>query len=158
MRKRIIAATAEGAPPTDADWWDLDEAVAEVEISSEDPAHAIEFALLADRTAGWRAAGPGEQTLRLIFAQPQALRRIWLEFVEPDVERTQEFVLRWSPDGGQTFSEIVRQQWNFSPDGAPRQTEDQHVDLAGVTVLELCIVPDVSGGAALASLARLRLA
>jgi hypothetical protein len=86
------------------------------------------------------------------------VHRIWLEFVEPDVERTQEYVLRWSPDDGHTLHEIVRQQWNFSPHGATTQTEDQHVDLTSVTVLELSIVPDISGGPAHASLARLQLA
>ena len=108
--------------------------------------------------SGWRAAGPGEQTIRLLFAQPQAVHRIWLEFVEPGVERTQEFVLRWSPDGGQSVHEVVRQQWNFSPHGATGQTEDLRVDLPGVTVLELSIVPDIGGGTAHASLTRLRLA
>ena len=36
-------------------------------------------------------------------------------FQEDEQERTQEFVLRWSPDGGQSYREIVRQQYNFSP-------------------------------------------
>ena len=129
-----------------------------MEITSEDPAHPIESALLPGGTSGWRAAGPGEQTIRLRFTHPQAVHRIWLEFVEPDVERTQEFVLRWSPDGGHTVHEVVRQQWNFSPHGATGQTEDLRVDLPDVTVLELSIVPDIGGGTAHASLARLRLA
>jgi hypothetical protein len=129
-----------------------------VEITSEDPANPIESALLPGATSGWRASGPGEQTIRLLFASPLALHRIWLEFDEPTVQRTQEFVLRWSPDGGQTLHEIVRQQWNFSPHGATRQTEDHRVELTGVTLLELSIVPDISGGTAHASLAQLRLA
>ena len=29
--------------------------------------------------SGWRAAGPGTQTIRLLFTQPQRLRRIWLQ-------------------------------------------------------------------------------
>jgi hypothetical protein len=96
--------------------------------------------------------------IRLLFAHPQRLRRIWLNFVEPLTERTQEYVLRWSPDGGQSFHEIVRQQWNFSPQGATCETEDHHVELPAVTVLELSIIPDTSGGNAFASLAELRLA
>ena len=76
--------------------------------------------------------------------------------MEPTAERTQEFVLRWSPDGGQTLHEIVRQQWNFSPQGSPRQTEDHRVELTDVTLLELSIVPDIGGGTAHASLAQLR--
>lgn len=155
MGKRIINSTPVGAAPADGEWLDLD-ALAEVEITSEDPAYPIEAALLPTESGGWRAAGPGEQTVRLVFPEPQSLRRILLEFVEPDHDRTQEFVLRWSPDGG-TFDDIVRQQWNFSPQGATSEVEDVRVDLGGVTVLELAITPDIGGGDAPASLARLRL-
>jgi hypothetical protein len=156
MRKRIIGQVQQGSEPP-GDWLNVD-GLAEVEISSEDPAHPIESALLPGRVSGWRAAGPGKQTIRLLFANPQRLRRIWLNFVEPSTERTQEYVLRWSPDGGQSYREIVRQQWNFSPQGATSETEDLHVDLPAVTVLELSIIPDISGGNAFASLAQLRLA
>jgi hypothetical protein len=136
---------------------DLEQLV-QVEVTSEDPAAPIEAALLSGADGGWRAAAPGAQTIRLNFDQPQALRRIWLRFVEREHERTQEFVLRWSPDGGHTFQEIVRQQWNFSPTGAPEEVEDYQLALAGVTVLELTIVPDTRGAPAGASLAQLRLA
>ena len=67
-------------------------------------------------------------------------------------------VLRWSPDGGQSYREIVRQQYNFSPPGVTREFEDYAVDLAGVTALELRIVPDIGGGDARASVAQLRIA
>jgi hypothetical protein len=63
-----------------------------------------------------------------------------------------------SPDHGRSFQEIVRQQWNFSPPETARETEDYAVELSEVTVLELRIVPDQSGGTARASLASLRLA
>jgi hypothetical protein len=157
MRKRIITQVPRGASPPDEHWLDL-ASVAEVEITSEDAAHPIECALLPGRGSGWRAAGPGKQTIRLLFGRPQRLRRIWLNFVEPASERTQEYSLRWSPDDGQSFREIVRQQWNFSPQGATSETEDHRVELSGVTVLELSIVPDTSGGNAVASLTQLRLA
>jgi hypothetical protein len=156
MRKRIIDHVQQGTEPP-GDWLNVEE-LAEVEITSEDAAYPIESALLPGGTSGWRAAGPGKQTIRLLFATPQPLRRIWLNFVETRIGRTQEYVLRWSPDGGQSFREIVRQQWNFSPDGATCQTEDHHVQLQGVTVFELSIIPETSGGNALASLAQLRLA
>ncbi len=156
MRKRIIPSGREANPRSDENWLDLEE-LAEVEVTSEDPESPIESALLPGGTSGWRASEPGEQTIRLLFAQPQTLRRIVLEFVEPAVERTQEFVLRWSSDG-QTLHDIVRQQWNFSPQGATAQTEDHRVELNGVTMIELTIVPDISGSTARASLARWRLA
>jgi len=157
MRKRIITSVQQETTSPDQDWLDV-EGLAEVEITSEDAAHPIESALLPGRAPGWRAAGPGKQTIRLLFANPQRLRQIRLNFVETHTERTQEYVLRWSPDGGQSFREIVRQQWNFSPQGATCETEDYHVDLPVVTVLELNITPDISGRNAVASLAQLRLA
>jgi hypothetical protein len=157
MRKRIIAPAEQQTASPDQDWLHV-EALAEVEITSEDAAHPIESALLPGSAAGWRAAGPGKQTIRLLFASPQRLQRIRLNFVETRAERTQEYVLRWSADGGRSFREIVRQQWNFSPQGATSETEDHQVDLAAVTVLELSIVPNISGGVEPASLAQLRLA
>ncbi len=156
MRKHIIDADAHATAP-EAAWLDLEQ-LAQVEITSEASGYPIEAALVPRTGVGWRAAQPGTQTIRVRFDQPQRLRRIWLLFIEPTAERTQEFVLRWSPDGGTSFREIVRQQWNFSPQGAPREVEDYRVDLAGVTVLELSIMPDTSGGEAYASLAQLRVA
>ena len=157
MRKRIIAPVQQKTTSPDQDWLNVED-LAEVEITSEDAAHPIEFALLPGQASGWRAAGPGKQTIRILFTQPQRLRRICLNFVETRTERTQEYVLRWSPDGGQSFREIVRQQWNFSPHGTTGETEDHHVELPAVTVLELSIIPDISGGNAFASLAQLQLA
>jgi hypothetical protein len=157
MRKRIITPAQQKTASPDLEWLNMEE-LAEVEITSEDAAYPIESALLPGRASGWRAAGPGMQTIRLLFDNPQRLQRIWLYFVETRTVRTQEYVLRWSPDGGQSFREIVRQQWNFSPQGATSETEDLHVELPAVTVLELSIIPDISGGNAFASLEQLRLA
>jgi hypothetical protein len=157
MRKRIVTPAHQETELPDLEWLNV-EGLAEVEITSEDVAHPIEFALLPDQVSGWRAAESGKQSIRLIFDQPQTLQRIWLNFVDTDTERTQEFVLRWSSDGGQSFREIVRQQWNFSPEGATSETEELYVTLTGVTVIELSIIPDISGGDAFASLAQLRLA
>ena len=156
MRKRVVRAVAHDRTP-DERWWDLGR-VAEVELTSEDPAHPIEAALVPGPAPGWRAAEPGEQAIRLLFDQPQRLRRIWLRFEEPEAERTQEFVLRWSPDGGRSFRELVRQQYTFSPRGATSEVEDYHVDRSGVTALELRILPDQGRGQAYASLAEWRLA
>jgi hypothetical protein len=117
----------------------------------------VEAALVAGEMRGWRAADSGTQTVRLIFDQPQRLTRIALVFEDTDTERTQEFVLRWSGDGGRSFREIVRQQWNFSPPNSIREAEEYGVDLSDVAVLELIIVPDVSRGSVRASLKSLRL-
>ena len=156
MRKRIIGH-GPGELAAEPGWIDL-ERLAQVEITSEDVDHPIESALIPGTGSGWRAAQPGEQTIRLLFNEPLRLKRIHLSFQEDEQERTQEFVLRWSSDGGQSYREIVRQQYNFSPPEAAREVEDYDVDLDGVTALELRIVPDISGGSTRASLAQLRLA
>ena len=92
------------------------EGLAEVEITSEDAAHPIESALLPGGGSGWPAGVPGKQTIRLLFAHPQRLRRIRLNSRSPSLSacKSTSVVAR----GGQSFREIVRQQWNFSPQGA----------------------------------------
>ena len=157
MRKRIINQNLQNASPVDQSWLDL-QRLAQVELTSEEATHPIEAALLPSVGLGWRAAQAGEQTIRLLFDELQQVRRIQLLFHEDQQARTQEFVLRWSPDAGQSYREIVRQQYNFSPPGMTREFEDYTVDLVGVTALELRIVPDISGGNARATLAQLRIA
>jgi hypothetical protein len=157
MRKRIIGHGPGEVAAAEPGWMDLD-LLAQVEITSEEVDHPIESALIPGTGSGWRAAQPGEQTIRLRFDEPLRLKRIHLVFQEDEQERTQEFVLRWSPDGGQSYREILRQQYNFSPPEAAPEVEDYDVDLDGVTALELKIVPDISGGTARASLAQLRVA
>ncbi len=157
MRKRIIGQGSPEVSAVDPDWMDLDR-LARVEITSEDVDYSIESALIPGTGPGWRAAQSGEQTIRLLFDEPLRFRRIYLVFHEDEQERTQEFVLRWSPDHGQSYREIVRQQYNFSPPGATREVEDYDIDLVGVTALELKIVPEISGGSARASLVQLRVA
>ena len=64
--------------------------------------------------------------------------------------------MRWSSDGGSSFREIVRQQWNFSPPNTVCEIEEYQVELSNVTALELVIVPDISRGTTRASLKSLR--
>jgi hypothetical protein len=155
MQKRLLEVAKRGRLD-DGPWLDL-EGLAEAELTSEDPAHPIENALLPRGERGWRAAEPGEQRIRLLFREPQRLRRIWLRFAEAGANRTQEFLLRWSPDGGRSFHDIVRQQYTFSPEGATSEVEDLRVDLAAVTALELMIVPDQRRAEAYASLEEWRI-
>jgi hypothetical protein len=156
MRKRLITPIPQNVPLPDEGWLNLDGA-AVVEVTSEEKDYPVESALVAGQILGWRAADSGAQTIRLVFDESQALKRIALVFEETEIERTQEFVLRWSGDYGDSFQEIVRQQWNFSPPNSIRDVEEYRLELSGVNVLELVIVPDISGGAARASLRSLRL-
>ncbi len=157
MRKRLISPIPGDRTHLDRDGLDLAN-FGILEVTPKDEAYPIEDALQRGERRSWRAAEPGSQIIRLLFDQPQRLKRIWLVFEETETPRTQEFVLRWSPDHGLSFREIVRQQWNFSPPMTVRETEDYAVDLTDVTVLELRILPDQSGGTVRASLASLRLA
>src|SRR5438270_2969872 len=156
MRTRLIIPTPETVPSRAERWLDVERA-AVVEISSEEKGYPVESAFVSREMRGWRAAEQGPQTIRLIFDQPQKLKLISLVFEEKEIPRTQEFVLRWSSDGGTSFREIVRQKWNFSPLETVREVEEYQVELSNVTVLELIIVPNMSGGAARASVKSLRL-
>ena len=155
LRKRLISPIRQVAPVPEPQWLDLDRA-ASVEVTSEDPQHPIEGALVREDKRGWRASEAGTQTVRLIFDQPQNIERIELAFDENEAARTQEFVLRWMPNTGQSH-EIVRQQWNFSPAGATDETEHYIVNLEAVAVLELVIQPDISRRGKFATLACCRL-
>ena len=157
MRKSQITQIPQSAQPRDQAWVDVDR-IASVEVTSEESDYPVESALLLEGKRGWRAANSGTQTIRLIFDEPQKLRRMLLVFEDTKNSRTQEFVIRWSPDIECSFREIVRQQWNFSPPDSVRETEDYVVELSEVKVLELMIVPDKSGGEVRASLVSLRLA
>lgn len=116
------------AQPVDRDWLDLD-CLAVVEKTSEDGARPIESALQLGEERD-SCSRTGAQTIRLLFDNPQQLRGVRLRFEESAIQRTQEFVLQWSPDAGRTFREIVRQQWNFSPPETVREMEDYGVDLS----------------------------
>jgi hypothetical protein len=94
VRKRIISTMPEIEVHDNVNWLQLDQ-IASIEITSEDPAHPIENALLLGAEKGWRANSAGEQTLRLMFDQPQRLTRILLRFV-----RTKSSALRSLYSGG----------------------------------------------------------
>jgi uncharacterized protein (DUF736 family) len=158
MRKRIIGSRKIGSEPADLNqkWLDLGQ-IATVEVTSEDPEFPVEGAFLSDPGAGWRASEDGEQRLRIIFDEPTTLRRMQLDFIESEVERTQEFTIRWSASAGGPTQDVVRQQWNFSPGGSTREVEHYEVNLESISVLELSIKPDLSGAKGRASLSKWRL-
>jgi hypothetical protein len=155
MIKRIVPVHGDG-PNRDA-WLSLDE-LADVDVSSEEPAAPVEGVFAAGASAGWRAATPGRQTIRLRFHHPVHLTRIRLTFEEQAVARTQEFVLRWRAADAVNDTDIARQQFTFAPPGTTREREEYTVDLEQAIGLELSIVPDISGGESRATLEQLRLA
>jgi hypothetical protein len=162
MRKRIAGPLharqnhARQGSQSDQGWLDLEQ-IATVEVTSEAPGFPIENAFGSNDGPGWRASQGGEQQIRIIFDKPVSMRRIELRFHEADCERTQEFILRWSSESGGSATEIVRQQWNFSPTGSTTEIEHYVVELHAVSVLELAIRPDLRRTEAVASLASWRL-
>jgi hypothetical protein len=105
----------------------------------------------------WVAAGPGEQRLILAFDTPQTLRTISLEVEEPEVSRTQVMHVSVSCDGGQTYQELRRQEYTFSPPGTTFEREAWEVRVEGVTHLQLVITPDKGGAPCRATLTSLAL-
>jgi hypothetical protein len=156
MRKTIKRDTPESVPDK-GPWLDV-AAIAQVEVTSENPLYPIESAFGDGDKRGWRAAEPGKQTISLLFEEPQRIGRIRLQFVELHVQRTQQFTLQWSKDRTDALRPLFQQQWNFSPSGSTIQTEDYRVELDGVWMLQLIIEPDISRGPAVATLESWRLA
>jgi hypothetical protein len=105
----------------------------------------------------WVAPVPGEQRLILAFDTPQTLRRISLEVEEREVSRTQVLHVSVSSDGGQTYQEVRRQEYTFSPPGTTFEREDWAITVEGATHLQLVITPDKAGSPCRATLTSLAL-
>jgi hypothetical protein len=123
-------------------------AVATVLVTSESPDHPVDHAFDGLRGPGgsrWIAGETGEQTLVLAFDSPLAIRQVGLEVEEPEIARTQELHLSASCDGGRTYRELLRQEYNFSPPGTTFEREQWGVTAQGVTHLRLVIKPDKGG-------------
>jgi hypothetical protein len=135
-------------------------ALATVAVTSETADHPVENAFDSRGGPGgsrWIAETPGEQTLLLAFDAPQTLRQVSLEVEENREHRTQELQLAVSRDGGNTYHEVLRQEFNFSPSGTTFQHEEWTVAAQGVTHLRLCVKPDKGGKPCQASLTTLSL-
>ena len=158
MRKRVLGSTQRPSHAADDHEWLKLQDLAQVEVTSEADGYPIETVFNFGAGPGWRAASPGKQRIRVIFDQPRSIKRMRLQFHEPEVARTQEFTVRWSGGPNEPLKEVVRQQWNFSPDGSTIESEDYVVDLKAVSILELTIDPDRGAGEALAKLTAWRLA
>jgi len=149
-------------PPLDTELPALDiPAIATVIVSSEKTDHPIEHAFDGQRGSGasrWLAAVPGEQCLIINFDTPQMLHQLVLDIEEPDVSRTQELLLSVSSDGGRTYRDVVRQEYNFSPPGTTYERETWALNTDRITHLAIRITPDKGAQAALATLTSVMLA
>ncbi len=144
LHKRIINTM--DAPVVESDLGAIDiTAVTTVIVTSEDPEHPIDNIFnYEDHTSRgrWVAANPGEQCLILDFDTPQTIRQIVLAIEEREVQRTQELTISFSTDGGRSYQELIRQEYNFSPPGTTWERETWSVLAKRVTHLRLQIKPD----------------
>lgn len=132
--------------------------IATVFVTSEQSDHPIDHAFDAQRGPGgtrWVAEQAGEQTIVVAFDTPQAIGRVSLEVEEPETSRTQELQLSVSNDGGNTYREVCRQEFNFSPGGATFERETWAVSEAKATHVKVWIKPDKGGRPCRASLTSL---
>lgn len=150
MRKEILGPQSKASAHPAHRWLDL-ESKARVRLTSEDPEAPIESALRQESGSGWRAGLPGLQTVWIDFDEPTELAEVYLRFEVPE-RRTQEFLLEVTSDQGKNYRQIVRQQFNFSPDGGSLEEETYALNRAPVTGLRLTIIPDISNPSAHASL------
>jgi len=143
VRKEILKQSEPGRLPS---FELIDVAtLAQVMVTSEDADHPVEMAFDGRGGPGgtrWVAAADGEQTLIVAFDDPQRVHGILLEIEEPEVARTQQLQVAISTDGGGSYREIVRQEYNFSPPGTSFERERWSAEAEGVTHLRLVIAPD----------------
>lgn len=133
---------------------------ATVLVTSEMPDHPIDY--ICDGRSGpgstrWIADEEGDQTVVVSFDAARDLHKVRLEVEEPDISRTQELALAVSYDRGQTYREVLRQEYNFSPPGTTFEREEWRVPAQGVTNVWLWIRPDKGGKPCRASITSLAL-
>jgi hypothetical protein len=142
LRKVILGdRPAVGAPRADVK--DI-AALATVLVTSETPEHPVDHLFDASGGPGgtrWIAGADGEQTLALAFDAPQSIRAIGIEAEEPSATRTNVLVISLSEDGGRTYQERIRQEFNFSP-GTTFEREEWSVPAERITHLRVVIQPD----------------
>jgi hypothetical protein len=143
MRKRIIPLEES----VESDAIDV-HSLATVSVTSEDGAHPIDLAFDGRRGPGathWLAEQTGPQKVIIAFDHPQTIRKVVVETEERDASRTQEITLSISKDGGRTYRDLRRQEFNFSPDGSTWEREDWTLAEEAVTHVQLAIKPDKGG-------------
>lgn len=131
---------------------------ATVLVTSELPDHPIDHICDGQRGPGstrWVAEQSGDQTVVLAFDTAQNIDTVSLEIEETEISRTQELTLATSRDGGGTYREVLRQEFNFSPSGTTFEHEEWRLAAEGITNLRVWIRPDKGGKPCRASMTSL---
>ena len=143
MLRKVILGDRSIAGAPRADVKDIP-ALATVLVTSEAPEHPVDHLFDASGGPGgtrWIAGADGEQTLALAFDAPQSIRAIGIEAEEPSATRTNVLVISLSEDGGRTYQERIRQEFNFSP-GTTFEREEWSVPAERITHVRVVIQPD----------------
>jgi len=143
LRKQILSEPSAAGVPR-ADVKDIP-ALATVLVTSEAPGHPVDYLFDASGGPGgtrWMAGADGEQTLVLAFDAPQTIRAIGIEAEEPSATRTNVLVISLSGDGGRTYQERIRQEFNFSQPGTTFEREEWAVPAERITHVRVVIQPD----------------
>ena len=133
---------------------------ATVHVTSERSDHPIDYICDGQYGPGstrWIAEQPGDQTVVLAFDTAQDIQALTLEIEEKEMSRTQELTLSTSRDGGQTYREVLRQEFNFSPSGSTFEHEEWRLAAEGITNVRVWIRPDKGGKPCCASMTSLAL-
>lgn len=133
---------------------------ATVLVTSERSDHPIDYICDGQRGPGstrWIAEQPGDQTVVLAFDTARNIEVVSLEIEEKEISRTQELTLSTSRDGGQTYREVLRQEFNFSPSGTTFEHEEWSLAAEGITNVRVWIRPDKGGKPCCASMTSLAL-
>jgi len=134
----------------DTQWLDLD-VVADVAI--------VAGGRRVARVPGmWSADSPGEQMIEIRFHQRTPVRRLRVVSSEVKESRTQEMTIWASLRGGERHREVLRQQFNFSPNGTTEEVEEYALELEDVSTIQLRIVPSIDGRPVVAHVSELRVA
>lgn len=131
---------------------------ATVLVTSELPDHPIDHICDGQRGPGgtrWIAGQEGDQTVVVAFDAARNIGTVSVEIEEREVSRTQELALATSRDGGRTYREVLRQEFNFSPSGTTFEHEEWRVAAEGITNLRVWIRPDKGGKPCRASMTSL---
>ena len=144
LRKKIIPSATGAAIPASVNTLDI---IRNAEVIATSESENFPLDNIVDGSTGpgssqWVAGTAGPQTLIFKFDTPQNITTIVYEIEEREVARTQEVCFEASTDSGAHFREILRHEYNFSPDGSTFQREELKLALPQTTDLKMTIKPD----------------
>ncbi len=144
LRKKIIPSTTGATILAPVSTIDI---IRNAEVIATSESENLPLDNIVDGSTGpgssqWVAGTIGPQTLIFKFDTPQSITRVIYEIEEQEVTRTQEVCFEVSTDSGAHFREILRHEYNFSPEGSTFQREELKLDLHHTTDLKMIIKPD----------------